>query len=158
MWLFLSAIVLCVFLFSMALLWVRVQDVRADAIIKQVEADRAYDKYKRVTRQEAIGDLTAVLEKLQKGQLSLPKGRGVEEQALYSYDDLGRPVIPVPKGSVDEHWNRILPVARYMNPKEPPMLNDEWVEYEKTRQHNAWMQRQRQRYDGYKKSERIWGE
>jgi len=29
------------------------------------------------------------------------------------------------------------------------MLNDEWVEYEKARQHNAWMERQR--YDGYKK-------
>jgi len=145
MWLFLSAIVLCVFLFSMALLWVRVQDARADALIKQTEANRAYDKYKRVTTQEAIGDLTAVLEKLQKGQLSLPKGRSVDEQALYSHDELGRPVIPVP-------------VARYMNPKEPPMLNDEWVEYEKTRQHNAWMERQRQRYDGYKKSERIWGE
>ena len=139
MWLFLSAIVLCVFLFSMALLWVRVQDVRADAIIKQVESDRAYDKYKRITTQEAIGDLTMVLEKLQKGQLSLPKAP-VEDQ-------LGR-MVHVP-GRLE---------ARYINPKEPPMLNDEWVEYEKTRQHNAWMERQRQRYDGYKKSERIWGE
>jgi len=105
MWLFLSAIVLCVFLFSMALLWVRVQDARADALVKQTEANRAYDKYKRVTTQEAIGNLTMVLEKLQKGQLSLPKGQGTEEQALYSYDELDRPVIPVP-------------VARYINPKD----------------------------------------
>ena len=65
MWIFLSTVVLCVFLFSMALLYVRVQDIRADAATRQVEADRSYDKYVRITRQEAITELTQAINKME---------------------------------------------------------------------------------------------
>ena len=61
MWMLLSTIVLCVFLFSLALLWVRVQDIRTHAALAREGEMIQWEKYKRVTQREAITELSGLI-------------------------------------------------------------------------------------------------
>ena len=54
----LSVVVVCMFLFSMALLYVRVIDVRTSAKLAREEEAQKWEKYTHITQQEAISSLT----------------------------------------------------------------------------------------------------
>jgi hypothetical protein len=130
MWVFFIIMVIC---FTAMVVFRMFLDLRRQELqhVRLLQNDaRSYDKYTHVTRQEAIEQVSQIVERIVGEQAALPRPSQMSDRDLDMQKEVNRTA-------------RQLPIARYLDPGEPPMLNQEWVDYKTANDFERFMRLQR---------------